>query len=746
MGQHQTACAATNDLSERGYRLETIRRSTDAELMEVGIPDAINALQLESLSAIFIPSMETWSTEAVTCLQQQLATAGHTILVLMTWERAGTLPPHMHEFVMGEDDDMNGILGYRSIIELTTPTLAKRAAFFAPLLSSLATPPEPASLTIPPTALENLEVAPEGAGMLVLNSEQRLAMDTRCEHARQDLRRHLRNFHNVATKRFRALCRPVDLVEYPDYMDYVSNPIDLGLVMEKTDMGLYETLEDWIEDVRRIANNVRLYNEPRSDIVRKSFEFDDAVNEFVDSVPPVNRLNYIQAAIWARAHKTPLRLEPQTNTDNAQTPSYAINSSTARRKILPRRRKRRRLTIEQDEESADDDGEALDVHTQAADDEPISEHPDEGDCTADADSADSGEEVNDADEVRDALDDVDEADHAEDAERREDEDDEDVVQDMENEEDGEEVEYEEHAEDTEHEEHVDDMEHEEHAEDTEHEEHVDNTEHEEHAEDTGHEEHAEEMEHAEHPEDTANEEHAEEMEHEEHTGHAEDTENEEHAAEDIEEEEHAEDVESEGRSEEVECEEHSEGEEEADDADALDLDDSPEAAEPQESDGEPEHELESEEDELADPERLVDAHECHSPDSAHSQSQNAPASPPHGDSVSYSQSSASPSPNRMPAQEPALSSAGLFSTRLFGNMSNEPCARKTQLSAETVRNIERRLLAVTKNMNVRNLEILYQDLEGEIEAGEGDEDRTAVAQAVTSKIELCERRYQKSRR
>ncbi|KAJ3166479.1 ATPase AAA domain-containing protein 2 [Geranomyces variabilis] len=665
MGQIQTACAATNDLSERGFRLETIRRSTDLELMDVSIPDAINALQLESLPAIFIPSIEMWSAEAVVCLEQQLATAGHAILVLMTWEKAGPLPSHMHQFVMGEDDDMNGVLGYRSIIELTTPTLAKRAAFFAPLLASLATPPDPASLTTPPTALENLELAPEDPGMLVLNFEQRLAFETRCEHARQDLRRHLRNFHNVATKRFRALCRPVDLVEYPDYMDYVSHPIDLGLVMEKTDMGLYETLEDWLEDVRLIANNVRLYNEPRSDIVRKSFEFDDAVNEFVDSVPPVNRLNYIQAAVWARAYKAPVRAEPQVNADNN-------TSSTMRRKIRPRRRKRRRLTIEQD----DDDDEGHDVRGGNVQEENGVVGPSVYE-NGTQDAAENGDSARYAQDAEDAE-------HA------------DAEADAEGETDAEEVDAAQDAEDAEVEE----------------------------------EEGVEAVDISEDEEEEAAEVEVNVTEDEEDGDEVEDVEDEEEAEaaaeaseEDEEEEEDAMDVDEEENGEEV------------------DLDESPESAEPPESDAEPESDQESDDEQTADWQKATATHERHTPDPV-----NPPASPLHGDSASYTQDSDSPSPNRLPAREPALSSATLSPTRLFASTCTEPHPRAKSLSAETVHNIEKRLLAVTETMNVRNLEILYQDLEGEIEAGEGEEDRTVVAKAVTDKIELCERRFGRHRR
>ncbi|KAI8917825.1 hypothetical protein DFJ77DRAFT_457951 [Powellomyces hirtus] len=304
MGQAQIASTASNQLIEWGFRLETVRRSTDSELLEFGIMDKINSLRLEPSPALFIPSIDTWSDEAVQCLDDQLETAGHPIFVLATWEREAPLCSMVKHFVKGDWQDINSLLGYRSLIQMKVPTREKRQEFFSPIITSVAKPPDVTALAVPPTALAVLPLAPTPP-LPVLTSAERKAFDEKCWYINQDLKQRLRSFYKVVAKtKYRVFCQPVDLEKYPDYLEIVSNPLDMGDMMQKVDSDHYETPEMWLQDIEQIHDNVKAYNEAKSDIVHKVCEFLDEARQFVQMIPSKYKLNYLQVSLWKRAGGT----------------------------------------------------------------------------------------------------------------------------------------------------------------------------------------------------------------------------------------------------------------------------------------------------------------------------------------------------------------------------------------------------------------------------------------------------------
>ncbi|CAG9530357.1 unnamed protein product [Cercopithifilaria johnstoni] len=63
---------------------------------------------------------------------------------------------------------------------------------------------------------------------------------------------------------------PVNLTEYPDYLWDVDYPIDLSTIVERVKNRFYRRLASLEQDIRYIAINARLFNQPNSEIVRNS--------------------------------------------------------------------------------------------------------------------------------------------------------------------------------------------------------------------------------------------------------------------------------------------------------------------------------------------------------------------------------------------------------------------------------------------------------------------------------------------
>uniref|UniRef100_A0A915PM02 Bromo domain-containing protein n=1 Tax=Setaria digitata TaxID=48799 RepID=A0A915PM02_9BILA len=63
---------------------------------------------------------------------------------------------------------------------------------------------------------------------------------------------------------------PVNLIEYPDYLWDVDYPIDLSTIVERVRNRFYRRLASLEQDIRYIAINARLFNQPNSEIVRNS--------------------------------------------------------------------------------------------------------------------------------------------------------------------------------------------------------------------------------------------------------------------------------------------------------------------------------------------------------------------------------------------------------------------------------------------------------------------------------------------
>jgi hypothetical protein len=59
---------------------------------------------------------------------------------------------------------------------------------------------------------------------------------------------------------------PVDLDKYPDYGDYVKDPMDFGTMKMKAEEGRYNEPGEVYADALLVFNNARTYNQPTEDV------------------------------------------------------------------------------------------------------------------------------------------------------------------------------------------------------------------------------------------------------------------------------------------------------------------------------------------------------------------------------------------------------------------------------------------------------------------------------------------------
>lgn len=56
------------------------------------------------------------------------------------------------------------------------------------------------------------------------------------------------------------------VLEIPDYLDIITNPMDLGTAKSKVDNGLYVSINGFVYDMRLTFSNAMTYNPPSDDV------------------------------------------------------------------------------------------------------------------------------------------------------------------------------------------------------------------------------------------------------------------------------------------------------------------------------------------------------------------------------------------------------------------------------------------------------------------------------------------------
>merc|ERR1711865_1049759 len=94
---------------------------------------------------------------------------------------------------------------------------------------------------------------------------------------------------------------PVDYIKLgiPDYPKIIAQPMDFGTVEAKLNSGVYETVDDWVVDVRTVFGNAKTFN-PADHIVHKMAKlletnFDKRLASLLEKVESKHILSFNQS-------------------------------------------------------------------------------------------------------------------------------------------------------------------------------------------------------------------------------------------------------------------------------------------------------------------------------------------------------------------------------------------------------------------------------------------------------------------
>jgi len=162
-------------------------------------------------------------------------------------------------------------------VELRNPDSQSRTLFFETLLQDLARPPTD---FIVPSAeratLEPLKKAPPPQPRVPTAEEKRLLRE-HDQYVLRELRISLRTIVEELLKerKFKPFFHPVDLEEFPDYLEVIKKPMDLSTISSKINDRVYLEVKEFVADMDLIVDNATEYNEASKIVymVRSVVEF-----------------------------------------------------------------------------------------------------------------------------------------------------------------------------------------------------------------------------------------------------------------------------------------------------------------------------------------------------------------------------------------------------------------------------------------------------------------------------------------
>ncbi|KAK7151151.1 hypothetical protein R3I93_012170 [Phoxinus phoxinus] len=160
---------------------------------------------------------------------------------------------------------------YGEVVCLTMPGEEARRNFFLDLILVQAAKAPPRSRKTV-CSLEVLTLT-EDPGPRQLSPEEQCRLEEQEENTLRELRLFLRDVtKRLATdKRFQIFSKPVDIEEVSDYLEVITQPMDLSAIMMKIDTHKYTVASDFLVDVDLICSNALEYNpdkDPGDKIIR----------------------------------------------------------------------------------------------------------------------------------------------------------------------------------------------------------------------------------------------------------------------------------------------------------------------------------------------------------------------------------------------------------------------------------------------------------------------------------------------
>ncbi|XP_077863535.1 ATPase family AAA domain-containing protein 2-like [Saccoglossus kowalevskii] len=174
------------------------------------------------------------------------------------------------------------------VLHIRSPTTEERQEFFEDLIIHQASKAPRRRKHAAARLLEELPVA-QAPEPRQLTEEEIKKLEQQEEVTMRELRLFLRSILTrlASDKKFKLFIRPVDLEEVPDYLDVISNPMDMSTMMKKIDLHQYCNIKEFLADIDLICANALEYNpdrDPSDKVIRhRACEMKDIAHAIVDS-------------------------------------------------------------------------------------------------------------------------------------------------------------------------------------------------------------------------------------------------------------------------------------------------------------------------------------------------------------------------------------------------------------------------------------------------------------------------------
>lgn len=167
------------------------------------------------------------------------------------------------------------------------PTFSERKCFFSDVLDKSLQLPKPKE-SKRDRDLEVLPFAPTPPPRQLSEAELSKARQDE-ENTMRELRIFLRDVHTklITDRRFKEFSKPVDLLEVPDYLEVIKEPMDLATILHRIDCHYYNTCAQYLADVDLITSNALKYNpdrDPLDKLIRhRACELSDLAHSHIKS-------------------------------------------------------------------------------------------------------------------------------------------------------------------------------------------------------------------------------------------------------------------------------------------------------------------------------------------------------------------------------------------------------------------------------------------------------------------------------
>ncbi|KAF9586664.1 hypothetical protein BGW38_010665 [Lunasporangiospora selenospora] len=187
-----------------------------------------------------------------------------------------------------------GASASNSRLELIAPEEAQRIAFFEPLIHDMTRPPtdlqDQASMeTKTKASPEVLKKAPPPQPRILTSEEKRLLQE-HDQYVFRELRISLREIVDELHKerKFKPFVKLPEPEEDPEFYQVIKKPMDLVMISEKINDGIYLEVKDFLADINLIVENTTLYHDIQdpSRIVFRARGFQDVAFAMVDRLDP----------------------------------------------------------------------------------------------------------------------------------------------------------------------------------------------------------------------------------------------------------------------------------------------------------------------------------------------------------------------------------------------------------------------------------------------------------------------------